>query len=129
MKIAQSSQRFLYKKAAAVEKIILTFILASQIIALKSDNYVNSKQLLTKLKETTKMMKSAKKKLQQEQTSTSRNFSKLLLKEEETALAHMIRNIIKEEVQTHKVVLQITLSSYLKITNERLECYQEKLVI
>ena len=120
MKIAQSSQRFLYKKAAAVEKIIL----ASQIIAM-----VNSKQLPTKLKETPKMMKSAKKILQQEQPSTSRNFSKLLLKEEETALAHMIINIIKEEVQTHKVVLQITLSSYLKITNEQLECYQEKLVI
>ena len=124
MKIAQSSQRFLYKKSAAVEKIILTFILASQIIAM-----VNSKQLPNKLKETPKMMKSAKKILQQEQPSTSRNFSKLLLKEEETALAHMIINIIKEEVQTHKVVLQITLSSYLKITNERLECYQEKLVI
>ena len=69
MKIAQSSQRFLYKKAAAVEKIILTFILASQIIAM-----VNSKKLPTKLKETPKMMKSAKKILQQEQPSTSRNF-------------------------------------------------------
>ena len=55
MKIAQSSQLFLYKKAAAVEKIILTFILANQIIAM-----VNSKQLPTKLKETPNMMISAK---------------------------------------------------------------------
>ena len=45
------------------------------------------------------------------------------------ALAHMIRNIVKGELQTHKVVLQKTLSSYLKVTNERLESYQEKLVI
>ena len=58
MKIAQSSQLFLYKKVAAVEKIILTFItfiLANQIIAM-----VNSKQLPTKLKETPNMMISAK---------------------------------------------------------------------
>ena len=58
MKIAQSSQLFLYKKVAAVEKIILTFItfiLANQIIAM-----VNSKQLPTKFKETPNMMISAK---------------------------------------------------------------------
>ena len=55
MKIAQSSQLFMYEKVAAVEKIILTFILANQIIAM-----VNSKQLPTKLKETPNMMISAK---------------------------------------------------------------------
>ena len=33
----------------------------------------------------------------------------------------MIRNIIKEELQTYEVVLQEIVSSNLKVTNEQLE--------
>ena len=34
------------------------------------------------------------------------NFSAPLSNDEKTALAHMIKNIIKEEIQAHKVALQ-----------------------
>ena len=66
-------------------------------------------------------MTRTKKALQWEQTPTSRNFLTPLSNEEETLLAHMIRSIIKEELQTHDTVLQETVSSNLKVTNERLE--------
>ena len=83
---------------------------------------VNLKQLQNKLKETPKMITRAKKKqLQQEQTPTPRNFSTPLSNEEETALAHLIRNILTEELQAHEVVLQEILSSNLKLKNEWLE--------
>ena len=59
---------------------------------------VNSKQLRYKLKETSKMLTRAKKQLQQEQTPTPSSFSTSLSNEEETALADMIKNIVKEEL-------------------------------
>ena len=62
-----------------------------------------------------------KKQLQQEQTPTPSNFSAPLSNEEETALAHLIRNIVTEELQAHEVVLQEILSSNLKLKNEWLE--------
>ena len=65
-----------------------------------------------------------KKALQLEQTSSSNNFLTPLQNEEETALAHMIRNILKEELQAHQMVLQEIVRivrSYLKITNKQSE--------
>ena len=59
---------------------------------------VNSKQLQYKLKETSKMLTRAKKQLQQEQTPTHSCFSTSLSSKEETALADMIKNIVKEEL-------------------------------
>ena len=44
------------------------------------------------------MLTRAKKQLQQEQTSTPSSFSTSLSNEEETALADMIKNIVKEEL-------------------------------
>ena len=41
--------------------------------------------------------------------------------EEETALAHIIRNIVKEELQSHEAIVQEIVSSHLKVTNKRLE--------
>ena len=66
-------------------------------------------------------MTRGKKQLQLEQIPTPSNFSTLLSNEEETVLAHMVRNIVKEELQAHEVVLQEIVSSNLKITNERSE--------
>ena len=81
------------------------------------------------MKETLKTMTRTKKALQREQTPTSSNFLRPLSNKEETALAHMIGNVIKEERQAHEAVLQEIASSNLKVTNERLESYLEKLVI
>ena len=50
-------------------------------------------------------MTRTKKALQGEQTPTSSNFLTPLSKEKETPLPHMIRNIVKEELQTYQVVL------------------------
>ena len=72
------------------------------------------------------MMTRAKKQLQQEQTPTPSNLSTPLSNEEETALAHIIRNIVKEELQEHKVVYQEIVSSNFKVTNERLEKLSEE---
>ena len=72
------------------------------------------------------MMTRAKKQLQQEQTPTPSNLSTPLSNEEETALAHIIRNIVKEELQVHKVVYQEIVSSNFKVTNERLEKLSEE---
>ena len=66
------------------------------------------------------MLTRAKKQLQQEQTPTPSSFSTSLSNEEETALADMIKNIVKEELQL-QMVLQEIVSFNLKITNERLE--------
>ena len=74
-----------------------------------------------KLKETPKTMTRTKKALQREQTPTSSNFLTPLSNKEETALAHMIGNVTKEELQAHEAVLQEIVSSNLKVTNERLE--------
>ena len=65
-----------------------------------------------------------KKALQPEQTSSSNNFLTPLQNEKETALAHMIRNILKEELQAHQTVLQEIVRIvrfYLKITNKQSE--------
>lgn len=63
------------------------------------------------MKETPKTMTRTKKALQREQTPTSNNFLTPLSHEEETMLAHMIRNIVKEELQVHEAVLQEIVSS------------------
>ena len=65
-------------------------------------------------------MKSKKQQLQQEQTPAPNNFSKPLSNGEEITLAQMIRNIVKEELQAHEVVLQEIVRSNLNITNELL---------
>ena len=65
-------------------------------------------------------MKSKKQQWQQEQTPTPNNFSKPISNGEELTLAQMIRNIVKEELQAHEVVLQEIVRSNLNITNELL---------
>ena len=67
------------------------------------------------------MMARTKKGLQREQTPTSSNFSTPLSNEEETALAHVIINIVKEELQAHEAALQEIASFYVKVADERLE--------
>ena len=74
-----------------------------------------------KLKETPKTRTRTKKALQREQTPTSSNFLTPLSNKEETVPAHMIGNVIKEELQAREAVLQEIVSSNLKVTNERLE--------
>ena len=67
------------------------------------------------------MMASTKKALQREQTPTSSNFLMPLSNEEEMVLVHTNRSIVKEELQSHEVVLQEIVSSNLKVTNDGLE--------
>ena len=80
---------------------------------------VNLKQLQNKLKETPKMLTRAK---------NNYSMNKFLLTvisqqhfQTKKKQAHMIRNILQEELQTKEVVLQEIVSSNLKVTNERLE--------
>ena len=81
---------------------------------------INLKQLQNKLKETPKMLTRAKNNYSMNKFLLT-VISQQLSNEEETALAHMIRNILQEELQTKEVVLQEIVSSNLKVTNERLE--------
>ena len=67
------------------------------------------------------MMASTKKASQREQTPTSSNFLMPLSNEEEMVLFHTNRSIVKEELQSHEVVLQEIVSSNLKVTNDGLE--------
>ena len=66
-----------------------------------------TKAIVKNLKETPKTMTRTKKTLQREQTPISNYFLTPLSNEEETARAHMIRNIVK----AHETVLQEIVSS------------------
>ena len=55
--------------------------------------------------------------LQREQTSTSIDFL-TPFSNEETVLTHMIRNIVKEELEALEAVLQEIVNSNLKVTKQ-----------
>ena len=73
------------------------------------------------MKETSKMMTRAKKNYSSNKLLPPAIFQHLFLTKKKTALAHIVGNIVKEELQAHEVVLQEIVSSNLKVTNERLE--------
>lgn len=69
---------------------------------------------------TPKMMTRTRKASQQSVTPTTRNVTTPFSKQDEVTLANMIRNIVKEELESHKEGLQEFISSKLLVTNERL---------